>query len=87
MVSSGRQTIACILLILGVAIYSHGQTAPAKQPTATISGKVTLKGKGVPGIVVMATDYNYQGSGDRARYRGTTDASGNYRIPNVPEGS
>ncbi len=63
MVSSGRQAIACILLILGVAIYSQAQTIPAKQPTATISGKVTLKGKGVPGIVVMATDNNYQGWG------------------------
>ena len=56
MVSSGRQAIACILLILGVAIYSHAQTTSAKEPTASISGKVTLKGKGVPGIVVIAGD-------------------------------
>lgn len=87
MVSSGRQAIACILLILGVAIYSQAQTTPAKEATVSISGKVTLKGKGVPGIIVVAHNYNYRGLGDRARYRATTDASGNYRISNVPEGS
>lgn len=88
MVSSGRQAIACILLILGVAIWSHAQTTPAKEPTASISGKVTLKGKGVPGITVQATDYdhNFRGLGDRARLRATTDESGNYRLSNVPEG-
>ena len=87
MVSSGRHAIACILLILGVAIYSQAQTTPAKEATVSISGKVTLKGKGVPGIIVMATDYNYRGLGERGRYRARTDASGNYRILNVPEGS
>ena len=87
MVSSGRQAIAYILLILGIAIHSQAQTTPAKQPTATVSGKVTIKGKGVPGIAVMATEYNYRGVGERPSYRATTDASGNYRISNVPEGS
>ena len=84
MVSSGRQAIACILLLLGVAIYSHAQTTSAKEPTASISGKVTLKGKGVPGIVVGAGD-PYRGYA-RTSYRGVTDASGKYRIANVPEG-
>ena len=63
MVSSGRQAIACILLILGVAIYSQAQTTSAKEPTASISGKVTFKGKGVPGIMVMATDSQLRGWG------------------------
>ena len=87
MVSSGRHAIACFLLILGVAICSQAQTTPVKESTANISGKVTLKGKGVPGIIVMATEYNHRGLGDDGPYRARTDASGNYRILNVPEGS
>ena len=87
MVSSGRQAIACILLVFSAVIYSQAQTTPAKQSTASIGGKVTLKDKGVPGIVVIANDYNYRGPGDRGSYRATTDASGNYRISNIPEGS
>lgn len=86
MVSSGPQAIACILLISGIAIYSQAQTTPAKQSTASISGKVTLKDKGVPGVVVMATVYDNRGIGNKPSYRATTDESGNYRISNVPPG-
>lgn len=85
MVSSGRQAIACILLLLGVAIYSNAQTTSAKEPTASVSGKVTFKGKGVPGIMITVSD-PYR-SYVRQSYRGVTDASGNYRISNVPEGT
>ena len=85
MVSSGRQAIACILLILGLAIYSHAQTASTKEPTASISGKVTFKDKGVPGIMVVLSDPN-RGFATPS-YRGATDASGNYRISNIPEGT
>lgn len=85
MVSSGRHTIACVLVILGVAIYSPAQTTPAKEPTASISGKVTVKGKGVPGIIVVVTDPNRGYA--RPSYHATTDASGNYRISNIPEGT
>lgn len=86
MVSSGRQAIACILLIACIAICSPAQTAPVKQSTASVSGKVTLKGKGVPGIVVMATENDYRGVGNKPIFRATTDESGNYRISNVPQG-
>ena len=85
MVSSSRPAIACILLILCVAIYSQAQTTPAKEPAASISGKVTLKGKGVPGITVIVSD-PHRGYA-KPSYRGTTDASGNYRISNIPEGT
>ena len=86
MVSSSRHVIACILLILGVAICSRAQTTtPAKEPTASVSGKVTLKGKGVPGITVVVTDPNRGFT--RISFRAATDASGNYRISNIPEGT
>ena len=80
-----RQVIACILLILGVATCAHAQS-PAKEQTASISGKVTVKNKGVAGIVVVAVENN-QGRGSRARHRATTDDEGNYRISELPAGN
>lgn len=86
MVSSARQAIACILLIFGTVICLQAQTGPAKGPTAVITGKVTLKGKGVSGIVVglrLEDSSTLRGT----RYRAVTDHQGNYRIINVPPGS
>src|SRR5215212_6367522 len=85
MVSSVRQAIACILLITGAASYVRSQTGVEKVPTATISGKVTITGKGVPGISVgLALIESY--SSYPTRYRAVTDEDGNYRIPNVTPG-
>ncbi|HEU4508582.1 MAG TPA: carboxypeptidase regulatory-like domain-containing protein [Pyrinomonadaceae bacterium] len=87
MVPSARKVIGCILLIFGVAVYSHSQTGPTKQPTASIGGKVTTKGKGVQGVSVVANaaefDYSLQGGS----YRATTDQDGKYRIANMPAGT
>ena len=85
MVSSTRQAIACALFIFIAAVSSHSQVTPAKNATASISGKVTLKNKGLAGIVVIARDPSY-GYG-RANYRATTDQAGNYRIPNIVPGT
>ncbi|HET9710229.1 MAG TPA: hypothetical protein VFP64_00045, partial [Pyrinomonadaceae bacterium] len=54
MVSSARQAVTCILLIFFSALYAYSQTTtlPAKTSTASISGKVTIKGKAAAGIVV-----------------------------------
>lgn len=86
MVSSARQAIACVLFIFMAAVCSQSQVAPAKSSTATISGKVTLKTKGLAGIVVTARSKNYSGP-DRTRLRATTDQTGKYRITNVPQGT
>ena len=88
MVPSARQAIACILLVFGAAIFIRSQTVPAKGPTATISGKVTLKsnGKGLPGIVVGLR--LMESSNQRtARQKTVTDEQGNYRLSNVPPGN
>lgn len=77
-----RRVIACLLFILLATVCSQSQVAPTK--TATISGKVTLKTKGLAGIVVAARDTD---SPDRIRHRATTDQNGNYRITNLPAGS
>ena len=43
MVSSSRQAIACILLLLSTAGSAQSQSAPDKGPTSSISGKITVK--------------------------------------------
>ena len=88
MVSSARQAIACILVIFGAALCIQSQTISTKGPTATISGKVTLKGngKGLPGIVVGLR--LMESSNQRtARQKSVTDEEGNYRLSNVPPGN
>jgi len=84
MVSSTRQAIACLLFICIAAVCAQSQVAPAK--TATISGKVSFKNKGLAGIVVAARISNSSRL-DKSRYRATTDQSGNYRITNLPIGT
>ena len=84
MVPSTRQAIACLLFICIAAVCAQSQVAPAK--TATISGKVSFKNKGLAGIVVAARISNASGL-DKSRYRATTDQSGNYRITNLPTGT
>jgi protocatechuate 3,4-dioxygenase beta subunit len=83
MVSSNRRVFACILFLLATASFTHAQ----KDQPASISGKVTLKNKGVPGVVVVATENDYTGNWQRSRNRATTDEDGNYRINNVPTGN
>ena len=83
--SSTRQAIACVLLVLSAVASSASQTNSGKSATASISGKVTIKNKGVPGIIVVA--YAQDSSGERSTYRDTTDQTGAYKIVNVPAGT
>jgi protocatechuate 3,4-dioxygenase beta subunit len=83
MVSSARRAIACLLFICIAAVCAQSQVAPSK--TATISGKVTLKNKGLAGVLVAAD--HFDSSPDRSRYRATTDQTGKYRITNVAPGT
>jgi hypothetical protein len=85
--SSARWAIACVLLILSAPVYALSQTAPAKAGTASISGRVTVKDKPRPGIVVIAIASDSYGNLKQERYRATTDQLGNYRISRIPAGS
>lgn len=87
MKSSALQAIVSVLLIFCIHVYAQSQTRPAKKgPGGSISGKVTIKGKGAPGIVVglRAAD---SGGQQTSHYRGATDQDGSYRITNVPPGT
>jgi hypothetical protein len=87
MVSSARQAVTCFLLIFSSTLYAYSQTTtlPAKTSTASISGKVTIKGKAAAGIVVgvrlvESTGYLFN------RLKAVTDDQGNYKITNIPPG-
>jgi protocatechuate 3,4-dioxygenase beta subunit len=84
MVPSACQAIVCVLFCFIGAVCAQSQVAPVK--TATISGKVTLKNKGLAGVVVAASHSDSSRS-DQSRYRATTDQTGKYRITNVLPGT
>ena len=86
MVSSGRHAISCIVLVLSTLILAQAQTAPDKLSGATITGKVTIKGKGTPGIAVVLV-LNVEGSQRTTRHKAFTDDTGTYRLTNVPPGN
>jgi protocatechuate 3,4-dioxygenase beta subunit len=76
-------------LLLGCAGYcqlANSQTKPAtKNAAATVSGKVTIKGRPASGVVVgIRTGQPAQSS---PTTKATTDQEGNYRISDLPAGS
>jgi protocatechuate 3,4-dioxygenase beta subunit len=80
--------MACICAILSVVLSAHAQTTTVKEPGATITGTVTIKGKGAPGVIVALrpNDRRYSGR-EYSGPRGVTDDEGKYRIVNVPAGN
>ena len=87
MFSSTHQRIVCVVIIITSAVLAQAQSAPVKEATSTISGKVTLKDKPLAGVVISVSS-NQSSSGDRPiNFKGTSDANGEYRITNVPAGN
>ena len=86
MKSSALHSILWALLILYPTVSSRGQAKPSKKEPASISGKVTIKGKGAAGITVGLRSADF-GSLPTVRHKGTTDREGNYRITNVAPGN
>ena len=88
MVFSNRRTIFCILLLLSFVVGARSQSTVDKAATSTISGKVTVGGKGLQGAVVaLAISDQYRSNFRPTRFRSITDEDGNYRITNVPPGT
>jgi len=83
MVSSGRKIVP-LLFLLSAIVSANAQPAADKAPRATISGKVTIGGKGVSGVVVGLAVATPSSSTQVTRFRGVTDEDGNYRIKNLP---
>ncbi len=84
MTSSALKALGCFLLAVSVCVIAEAQNEALKK-TGSISGKVTLKGNGVPGITVGAVG-NRSNFG-RSRFGAVTDSQGNYRISGLPAGT
>lgn len=87
MVSSGRQAIVCVLLLLSITVSVRAQRAVDKSTTSTVSGKVIVGGKGVSGVVVGLVQVHDNSRRFQTRFKGTTDEEGNYRITLVRPGT
>jgi hypothetical protein len=83
--------VALGLSCVGPQRPADGQTTPQsksirKAPTGSISGRVTIRGKGKGGIVVGLRS-GEPGPQPGTTLKGTTDAQGNYRIADVSAGN
>src|ERR1700682_3966369 len=73
------------LCCAGLCLRANSQTKPKKNPDATVSGKVTFKGKPAPGVVVGMR--SSQPAQFDPTFKANTDQDGYYRINDVPAGS
>jgi protocatechuate 3,4-dioxygenase beta subunit len=89
MKSSTLQILGWVLLTFSISLSTQSQTRPVKQESASsISGKVTINGKGAPGIIVgLRADDRFNRPSDVSVNKTTTDDEGDYRITNVPPGT
>lgn len=78
-----------VFLCVVIACAAHGATSQTqidkKEPSGSVSGKVTIKGKPAAGIVVgmqLAQPDLFSPS-----YKATTNEEGAYRITNIPKGT
>jgi hypothetical protein len=79
--------LGLICSCLGLTAVAQSQARPSKTvPAGTVSGRVTVKGNGAPGVVVglRVTDFTPRPG---PMFKGTTDSDGSYRITNVPAGN
>jgi protocatechuate 3,4-dioxygenase beta subunit len=81
MISSTLKVVGCLFV---VCLVVNAQNPAQKTRAGSISGKVTLKGNAVAGILVGAREER-SGGPDRAPVT-TTDQQGNYRLSNVGPG-
>lgn len=86
---STRYLPAVLLTILSLPtlLWAQAVSKPAaKAPRGSISGKVTIKEKSAPGVVVSLRKSDSTNPFETLQ-KGTTDEDGFYRIQNVPPGS
>ena len=73
-----------LLLLVLYSLVASAQT-PTKAPTASISGRVTIDGKGVAGVTVAATTTSSP-LDNRTVAKATTDDDGNYQLTGLAAG-
>jgi uncharacterized GH25 family protein len=84
---SARATKRSFLLALTLSLLVSGGSAqtPNKAPTASISGRVTIDGKGVAGVTVTATTIIASWE-KRTAAKATTDDDGKYQLTGLAAG-
>lgn len=82
-----RSLLLTSSLLLLVLLYAFGASAqtPGKASTASISGRVTIDGKGAPGITVAATTSSSP-LDNRTVAKTTTDDDGKYQLTGLAAG-
>jgi protocatechuate 3,4-dioxygenase beta subunit len=79
--------LALSLGYAGLGVAAHAQTkAMAKVPASTVSGRITVHGKGTAGIAVGIRSAEFSPQ-PRPSLKGTSDQDGYYRIVDVPPGN
>ena len=79
--------LALSLGYAGLGVAAHAQTrATAKVPASTVSGRITVHGKGTAGIAVGIRSAEFSPQ-PRPSLKGTSDQDGYYRIVDVPPGN
>src|SRR5689334_4964799 len=84
---STLQKFFCLFIILSSAVLAHSQSAPQKEATGVVSGKVTIRGKAAPGVTILLQPYSENSVLRLPSYKAATDLNGEYRIANVPAGN
>jgi hypothetical protein len=79
--------LALSLCITGLS-GANSQTKNPKQPlTGSVSGRITIHGKGIAGIIVGVRSSSEYPSPPAPTLKGTTDSEGNYKIAGIPTGN
>ena len=81
--------VSLLLTLFCLSVFTSGQPQTrgnAQTENATVTGKVSLKGKPAPGVVVFLRRDTIGNPYDNMP-RGTTDQTGAYRITDLPPGS
>jgi len=73
------------LVVLSLCAVACAAQAPAKDTSASISGRVTISGKAVDGVAVVATVSN-SFLDNKTVAKTVTDQDGNYKITGLPAG-
>ena len=83
------RTVIFIALMLSIVALASAhallQSREPKEPTGTVSGRVTIGGKPAQKVVVMLLLYESFSMG-QAAVKGSTDEEGRYRLTRVPAG-
>lgn len=86
MTSLTRYAIAAAIVLCCAGSLAPAQTQTKTPKKGSVAGKVTIKGKAAPGIVV-GMRVSQPTSQFEPLFKATTDQEGNYLITNVPGGS